>query len=729
MAHGVEPGSEGLHAQFVREDNNFEDQTTDARRASESDRDYYDGYQWTDEEIQVLGARGQPPVTYNRIQKKINIIKGAEIRSRVEFEGVPREPGDEMDSQAVTDAVRYEADRLNIKKIRSLVTDQILIEGYGGALVSVVQKAKPVADIEASSEKGEVTAKVSALMPEIICDFVPWDRIIYDPASRLQDFSDTKYKGIVLWMDLDDAIAKYAKNPHAAKDFEDTLRHSIAREANSETLDDRPRNWADSTRNRVKIVERYYRKGDSWFVAHYNDAGFIVPPRPTGLVDEEGNEICPLILTSAYVDRDNNRYGVVRALKWPQDEYNKRRSKLLHALNTKQVLAEEGAVPDVANAQQELARPDGYVKLNAGALRDGSFQVQDSSATAAGQFQLLAEAGAEIDNLGPTSEQIAGDSRLQTAEAIARRQQFATMELEPVMEALREFQHELHTHIWWAVRQFKKEEWWARVRDDKSRRGYKFVRINQRTTKLERLKELIDEHEVELKDAFGILKWPEGAAAAQQLGQLIQQQVQQSGQQPDDEQMKQLVMQQLARVPGADEVITANDVARLTLDIKVDVTPDSSALQSEQFSKLAGLAERGVPIPPEALIEASQLRNKREIMEKVETAQKPDPQVQQMQQQMQQLQMALLQIQVQLGQVEIQKTAADAQKSQAQAAKAAMEAQTHGAEAAAEIQKDTADAIKTTAEAGAITGGADSPGTPADNFNDPGIVDPFEGVR
>ena len=41
--------------------------------------------------------------------------------------------------------------------------------------------------------------------------------------------------------------------------------------------------------------------------------------------DRRGKTACALILQSAYIDQENNRYGMVRDLISLQDEINKRR--------------------------------------------------------------------------------------------------------------------------------------------------------------------------------------------------------------------------------------------------------------------------------------------------------------------------------------------------------------------------------------------------------------------
>jgi hypothetical protein len=48
-----------------------------------------------------------------------------------------------------------------------------------------------------------------------------------------------------------------------------------------------------------------------------------------------------IVAMSCYVDRENNRMGIGRDMRSPQDEFNKRRQKLLHMLNNRQVQAND----------------------------------------------------------------------------------------------------------------------------------------------------------------------------------------------------------------------------------------------------------------------------------------------------------------------------------------------------------------------------------------------------
>lgn len=58
-----------------------------------------------------------------------------------------------------------------------------------------------------------------------------------------------------------------------------------------------------------------------------------------------------------------------------------------------------------------------------------------------------------------------------------------------------------------------------------------------------------------------------------------------------------------------------NRIADIDADIVVDVTPNTAVLQQEQYAMLVEMVQAGVQIPPMALIQASSLPNKRELLE------------------------------------------------------------------------------------------------------------------
>lgn len=521
---------------LVRWFEDAEDQTSDARAKAERDRDYYDNKQYTSAELAELAARKQPAISDNRIRRKIDYLAGLEKQARQDPKAYPRNPQDEEAAEAATDAIRFVADQNRFPQVASRVWENELIEGAAGVDVCV----------EPGGAQGY----------RIKLNRVPWDRLFYDPHSSEPDFSDAKYLGIVLWMDEEDVLARWPGS-------EQVLETSYASQGYSDTYDDKPRFgvWADSKRKRVRVVQIYWNGPEGWQYASYTKGGYFDEAQPSPYVDEDGAPCCPLIFVSAYVDRDNARYGVVRDMIDQQDEINKRRSKALHLLSVRQVVMEDGAVQDVDVARRELAKPDGIIVKAPGM----EFEIQQTADLAAGQAQLMQVAMASLDAMGPNAT-MQGKQKDQGASgiAIARSQQGGLIEVGTLLDMHRDWKRRVYEAVWQRIRQFWTAETWVRVTDDEA--NVRFVGLNVAGPPM------FDEY----------------------TGQMMPGQMQ-------------------------------NAVAETMVDIVIDEAPDVVTLQSEQFAALAELAKAGIPIPPDALIEASSLRNKERILDRMKEAQSGPP--------------------------------------------------------------------------------------------------------
>lgn len=558
-------GSYDVIAKLCRWFEEAEDQTYEARKLAERDRDYYDNDQWTKEELAILRKRKQPALTINYIKRKVEFLRGYERRQRSDPKAYPRTPQHTDMADAATDSLRFVADQNDFDEVRSQVYENLLIEGFGGADV-VVENHPSGADV--------------------LIQYVPWDRLFYDPHSRKPDFSDAKYKGIVIWMDKEEAYELFP-------DRRDAIETTLSSVSLSDTYDDRPRfTWCDNRRSRVRIVQCHWYEGGEWMVCTYTKGGPLIDPQVSPYVDEYGRSACSLILRSAYIDRENNRYGSTRDLISLQDEINKRRSKALHLMNMRQFQYERGAVDDVNKAKQELAKPDGAVEVNPGL----QFQIIPTNDMAAGNMQMLQQATIEMQASGPNAALAGKDPRDQSGRAIQAQQQGGSIEIEPQMDSLRQWTRDIYQAAWLRVRQFWTGEKWVRVTD--SDKNMKWVGLN---------------HPVTLKEELSTMPREE----AEQL-------VQQMGLQPGD--------------PRLDTVVRVeNDISGLDVDIIIEEGPDVVTIQAEQFAQLADLAEKGLPIPPDAIIEASSLRNKDVILKEMRGEGEKSPQVQQLEAQLQEL--------------------------------------------------------------------------------------------
>ena len=130
-----------------------EEATQQARKNSERDRDYYDGRQFTAEELKILRDRGQPDIVINRIQPKVNFLLGWEATNRTDPRAFPRTPADEDASEAATDALRYVHDQGDLQTMFSDAWQHMLIEGFGGLELTIEQRQNDTAIVPVTTPK------------------------------------------------------------------------------------------------------------------------------------------------------------------------------------------------------------------------------------------------------------------------------------------------------------------------------------------------------------------------------------------------------------------------------------------------------------------------------------------------------------------------------------------------------------------------------------------------
>lgn len=553
-------GHDALCAQFREAQDTNQQERADAER----DRDYYDGKQLSEAELAVLAQRKQPPVVFNRIGPKIDALRGHADRMHADPRAYPRTPKHEQEAESVTDAIRFVCDQSDFRAIRSDACDNLLIEGIGAATVTV-------------RNAGE--------QAEVVITHVPWDRFYYDPASRRQDFGDANYLGVVLWMDETEALERWPGS-------DAVISAAYAADTAGDTFDDKPRMlWSDRSRKRVRVLQHRFKHKGKWHMAILCGGGFLRDPQVSPYVDEDGVPQCDLVAVSAYIDRENRRYGCVRRMVSPQDEINKRRSKALHLLSTTTIITETGAVENIEQARREVNRPDGVVYVN----RDFRFDIERNADLALGQFNLLQEAKAEIDASG-VNPAIEGDASAPSGRAQEMMLQSGLAEMSRVLGGLRSWTWDVYRQVWYRVRQYWTEERWVRVTDDE--KNLRWVGINK-----------------------PVRQW-----------ELMAQQAEEAGQPIPPEQLQQMQadpsLQQVARID--------NQLAELDVDLILEDGPDSITIQSEQFEELVKLKTADpASIPTRAIIEASSLRNKQQILEHLDQGGIP-PQVQQQMEQMQQ---------------------------------------------------------------------------------------------
>lgn len=568
-----------------------EEDTRTARELAERDIDYRDNKQWTADEEQKIKKRGQPVVTYNRIQRKVDYLSGLEKQQRKDPKAFPRTPDDQDAADAATDSVRYVCDDEQWDEKRSGAFDDLMTPGTGIVMVGHKQV------------KGGID-------PAIIQ--IEWDRFFHDPHSSRYDFADAQYMGIVTWYDLKVAERKW-------KDRKEVLGQCLRTDsATSETYEDKPKfktSWADKARKRVRVVEMYYIRDGQWYRCVFTKSGHLEDPAPSPYLDEDGQPENPIHAVSLYVDRDNNRFGCVRVMISPQDVVNKANSKFMHLINMRQARVGLNATEDRETIRRELAKPDGIISGD-----KDDFEILGTNDMAASQLNMLQIGMNEIDLLGANAALQGKNENDMSGRAILAQQQGGMVEVARMFDRLRSLSIEVYRAIWNRIRQFWTEEKWVRVTDDE--RNLRFVGLNQKITVAMLAQEVAqgDEHALEL------------------ASKLVGPQMLQAALQGDER--AQMAVGLFVQQNGDQVVEVRNAVNELDVDIVIDEGMDTPTVQAEQFDTLTkmlpGLFPQGAPPQAiELLIEASSLRNKDKLLEIAQ--QGPSPEQVQAQQEQQQI--------------------------------------------------------------------------------------------
>jgi hypothetical protein len=551
---------------YIKQFEEAEEASQNGRDEAVKARDYFDGDQFTADEIAALKKRKQPITPENLIRPKVESLCGLERQTRTDPKAWPRTQSRDQDAEAATDALRYVSDDQDIHIKKSAVFNNMLVEGFGGVEVGVAKI------------KGQIDPKVTHI--------AHW-RLYADPHSSQLDYSDAEFTGYITWMDAEKAKLKW---PDKAAIIEATVSRKTS--STFDTYDDKPQfaTWYDSKRKRVRINTHYHMRNGIWNRCVFTLAGELEPSQPSPFIDEDGNPENPLILQSAYVDKDNDRYGIVRDMIPLQDEVNKRRSKFLHMINNAKVRVDPAVGQDAEKIRKEMARPDGVIVAGQGEVEELGNNNRE-----AGQFQLLADSRATLKgNIGPNGYLSGKEGHSQSGRAVLAQQQAGMTEMAPLLDSLRHFNLRLFRQIWNRIRQYWTAERWVRVTDDD--RNVRFVGIN--VTK--------------------------GHLAMQKLAEAVK-----SGQVP--EQVARQYEQQIMFDPAMHQ--PANVIAELDVDIEIDEVQETPSLQAEQFEQLAQFIPMfGSPPPPEIvelMIAASSLRDKQKLMDIVEkmkeAAQQPNP--------------------------------------------------------------------------------------------------------
>ncbi|HEY0963482.1 MAG TPA: hypothetical protein VGE69_14110, partial [Pseudomonadales bacterium] len=435
----------------------YQERSDQAENRLEQDTDtaFYDGDQWSEEEIEILEARGQAPTVVNLCKPTIDWLIGTERRTRIDHRIEPTQKDGDEDAKMKTRLVKYVRDANHAAFKQSQAFQHTLKAGLGWLEYGV---------------RGDLTDE------PIYINHESWRNIWHDSKATDPMFiNDGRYIFRRKVVDLDIAIAMFpghkdrliGASSHLYEGSFDVLNADVQLYYKPSRLSAAVHGAIGDRFNRrrvVPLVECWYRKprpakffknSDKYsrateysrdnpeHVADVKEGGaslydkIVMQMYVCMFVDPANHNFGPLLCNArspyrhnrfpfvpiwAYRrDHDGMPYGPIRQQRDPQKDFNKRHSKAIFILSSKGITYEEGAIdPEkVDEILEEIGRPNFAIEHRKGF----EFKIHHDNDIADAHIAIANMDERYIRQVsGTTGEQLGLETNARSGVAIERRQ-------------------------------------------------------------------------------------------------------------------------------------------------------------------------------------------------------------------------------------------------------------------------------------------------------------------
>lgn len=411
------------------------------RESANKCADYYDHKQASADWIDRTNKTGEPLTIINLIQRTINGALGQEAKTRLNWKA-------EADSEVFADWSAVLNEKLHETQ-REAGSDMAISEAYSSMLRTGIGWVEV-------SRHPDPLAFPYRLTP------LHRNDVFWDWRARNPDKSDARWMLRQRWVDLEEALAAMPQfrdllemGCHTGPITDAMARQMLTSRGNFESIyatrkafTRTEEEWLDnSVRKRVRFYSVYYKQfrpevamvsgtkrikfnpknpihaalvqsggaklitGPSYVMRHAMFAG------PYRLFDTElkGRRfpLVPFVCYSA--DDDRSPYGLVHGMIEPQDEFNRRRSRLRWMLEAKQVFVDNDALDAKYNTLKTLAaevmRPDALFVLNKNRTNPVGLRIDQNMQLSSEQARMMDDSKVMIqDQPGLFSPQFGSNS-------------------------------------------------------------------------------------------------------------------------------------------------------------------------------------------------------------------------------------------------------------------------------------------------------------------------------
>jgi hypothetical protein len=386
-----------------------------------TDFDFRDGDQWSTEEKQILEEELRPVLTFNLTKSSVDLIMGMNEDNRIKFRASPTEPQDGFLAEVLNDVTDFISESKEFEDEEDSALESAAICGRGFVAIDFVPDPKRFGEIEMT----EVEVSVH--------------EVHFDPAARRKDLGDASYICWDRWLPISEFNMRFphikgkrltdiiamgrqfgldtvwnAEQPQSSFD--------IPFDISADDSDyDKPLdfNFYDKSKEMVRVIHMEYWDTFTRYFVFNPEANVFeeAPEKPTPevmamfeqefgqpmvietLMDKKvkwlqfigsailydgdsplpypGFSLVPVFAYSDVSKRTMNHFGLVRLMRDPQKEINKRWSQALNMLNQQVqpgIYAETDAFVDASQAQQSMKEAGAITWTNAGAITGGKIK-------------------------------------------------------------------------------------------------------------------------------------------------------------------------------------------------------------------------------------------------------------------------------------------------------------------------------------------------------------------
>lgn len=429
--------------------------------------DYYACRQWSEEDRATLEQQMRPAITFNRAGILIDAVLGHENNNRNEIRYIPRTQGDAKVDEILTEVAKFFLTECDGEDEQSDAFRDMLISGMGWTNTRLDDETNPEMDL--------VVERVDPL------------EMLYDPSCKKPNLADARYFFREKRYDKDEVQAMFP-------DWDGTANPSEWTNIEDDDVDatHHPRYPYTNTNNRrgaptrdILVLEYQYREIEPVTVVtdeasgktialsakDYADVADAVATNGWQTKEQKqvvihrafcvGGEIvkqdqpCKKHFTYHCITgkRDRNKgtwFGLMRALKDPQQWSNKWLSQILNIVNRQAkggLMVEEDAV-DITILQQQHAIPGSIEVFKSGALARGAVVEKAMPQFPAAIDRLMTYANDSFGDVSGINAELLGMAdRDQPGVLEYQRKQSAVSLLAPLFDSLRRYR-KMFGRVW-----------------------------------------------------------------------------------------------------------------------------------------------------------------------------------------------------------------------------------------------------------------------------------------